>query len=80
MARRGVGEEQRRAAALQAGRKMVSRGERPLYRLRHVDGRWTVDAMSWLTVAASSRSEAMEAARSAIAESLEVSPGAFDID
>jgi hypothetical protein len=59
---------------------MVSRGERPLYRLRQKDGRWTIDAMSWLTVEAGGRSEAMGAARSAIAECLEVDPDSFDVE
>jgi hypothetical protein len=78
MARR-VAEEQKRASALQAGRQMVSRGQRPMYRLRAEDERWTVDAMAWLTVTATSRHEALDAARAAIAEWLEVPPQSFDL-
>jgi hypothetical protein len=35
--------------------------------------------MSWLTLTATSRMEALEAARAAIAVWLEVSPDAFDV-
>src|SRR3954470_2487704 len=37
MARRGMSEAAREHAALQAGRRMVARGERPGYHLRQVD-------------------------------------------
>ena len=33
---------------------MIVRGDRPGYRLWLVDGRWVVDALPWLTVAAES--------------------------
>ena len=59
---------------------MVARGQRPMYRVRAQDGRWTVHAMAWLSVAATGRSEALDAARAAIAEWLEVSPQAFDVE
>jgi len=76
---RHVSEERQRAAALQAARRMIARGERPMYRLRAQDGRWTVDAMSWLTVTAAGHSSALDAARAAIAEWLDVPPEAFDV-
>jgi len=59
---------------------MVSRGQRPLYRLRAQEGRWTVDAMAWLTVTSTSRQGALDAARAAIADWLDVAPEAFDVD
>jgi hypothetical protein len=77
MARSGVSGERKRAAALQAGRQMIARGQRPPYRVRAQDGRWTVDAMAWLSVAATSRPEALDAARAAIAAWLDVSADTF---
>jgi hypothetical protein len=77
---RHVSEERKRVAALQAGRQMIARGQRPLYRLRAQDGRWTVDGMSWLTVTAASRTEAVNVARAAIAEWLDVPRQSFDIE
>jgi hypothetical protein len=60
---------------------MVARGERPGYRIRTAaDGRWYVDAMPWLSVAADGRREAMVEARAAIAGWLEVDPDAFDVE
>jgi hypothetical protein len=59
---------------------MISRGERPLYRLRADDGRWAVDAMSWLPVTAGGHAEALIAARAAISAWLEVPPGSFDVE
>ena len=60
---------------------MVSRGERPGYRLRAAsDGAWTVDALSWVTVTAPSRREALDATRAAIAEWLEMPPDSFDVE
>jgi hypothetical protein len=79
MVRRGVSEERKRAAALQAGRQMIARGERPMYRLRAEDGRWAVDALPWVTVTAAGRQEALDAARAAIGRWLEVAPDAFDL-
>lgn len=49
--RRVSGTSQQQASALQAGRRMVSRGEHPAYRLRMAqDGRWTVREAPWLDV------------------------------
>ena len=59
---------------------MIARGERPMYRLRPQDGRWTVDALPWVTLTATGRREVLEAARAAIAEWLEVPPDAFDLE
>ena len=78
---RHVSEDRKRAAALQAARRMVSRGERPGYRIGLAqDGTWTVDALPWVTVTATGRREAMDGARAAIAEWLDVPPEAFDVE
>jgi hypothetical protein len=76
---RHVSEERKRAAALQAGRQMIARGERPLYRLRAQDGGWTVEGLPWVTVTTTGRREALAAARAGIAEWLNVPPEAFDL-
>ena len=78
---RGMSEARRRDAALAAGRRMIARGERPLHRLRPArDGRWRVDAMPWVTVAATGRREALDEARAAIAGWLEVDAETFDVE
>lgn len=60
---------------------MIARGERPAYRLATgQDGRWGVDAMPWLSVAAVNRREALDEARAAIAAWLQVEPDAFDVE
>ena len=59
---------------------MIARGERPGYRVRLQDGRWTLDARPWVTAAATGRREVQEAATAAIAEWLEVPPDAFDLE
>jgi hypothetical protein len=80
MARR-VSDERQRDAALQAARRMVARGDRPAYRVRMAqDGRWLVDALPWLPLAATSRREALDEARAAIAAWLEVDVAAFDLE
>ena len=75
-----VSEEQRRASALQAARRMVSREERPGYRVHPVDGGWVIDALPWLVVTKGRRGDALGEARSAIAEWLEVATDAFDVE
>jgi hypothetical protein len=60
---------------------MIARGERPCYRVIPVqDGSWTVDALPWLVVMAARRRGAMDEARAAIADWLEVGPDSFDVD
>jgi hypothetical protein len=77
---RHVSEDRKQAAALQAARRMVSRGDRPLYRLRAgQDGRWTVEGCPWLSVSATGRPEAIDEARAVIAAWLDVPPAAFDL-
>ena len=60
---------------------MIARGERPGYRLRTgQDGAWTVDALPWVSVAATGRRDALDAARVAIAEWLDVPTDSFDVE
>ena len=78
---RRLDEARQRAAAHQASRRMIARGDRPAYRVTTAqDGRWTVDAMPWVSVAAVNRREALDEARAAIAAWLEVEPDAFDVE
>jgi hypothetical protein len=65
----------------QASRRMIARGDRPGYRITPAqDGRWHVDALPWLPVSVASRREALDAARTAIAEWLDVLPDTFDVE
>ncbi len=78
---RHVSEATKHAAALQAARRMIARGERPGYRLRAGQDRsWTVDGLPWVTVATTGRRAALHAARATIAEWLDVELGSFDIE
>lgn len=70
----------KQAAALQGGRRMVARGERPRYRLTAAqDGSWTPEVLPWLSVAATGRLAALDAVRAAIAAWLDVPPESFDL-
>ena len=80
MARR-VSEAQKRAPALQAGRRMIARGERPGYRLSAgQDGARTVVGLPGVMVKAKTTKAALTAAKTAIAAVLEVDPESFDLD
>jgi hypothetical protein len=80
MGRPGVSKAAKQAAALQASRRMIVRGDRPAYRITTTqDGRWLVDALPWVSLTASERHEALEEARAAIAEWLGGRPDAFDV-
>jgi hypothetical protein len=69
------------ARAVQAARRMIARGERPGYRLLlGGDGRWRVDGLPGITVAALDRQAASMSIRSTIAAALGVDPMAFDVD
>ena len=60
---------------------MIARGERPGYRLLlGGDGRWRVDGLPGITVAAIDRHAASMSIRSTIAAALDVDPMAFDVD
>jgi hypothetical protein len=68
------------ARAVQAGRRMVSRGEPPCYRFVALpDGSRGADGLPGVTVAGVGRRDAMEAMRAAIAVVLEVPADAFDV-
>lgn len=74
-------EARRRQSAIQAGRRMIARGERPRYRLLPAqDGLWRVDALPWLSVTAAGRLEALGEARVRIAGWLDVAPDTFDVE
>ena len=65
---RHVSEARKHAAALQAARRMIARGERPGYRLRAAqDGSWAVDGHPRVTVTADTERAALAAVRAAIA-------------
>jgi hypothetical protein len=78
---RHASEASRQAAALQAGRRSIARGERPLYRVRTAqDGSWSVEGCPWLSVTASDRRGARESATRAVADWLDVEPDAFEVE
>jgi hypothetical protein len=78
---RRLNEARQRAAAHQASRRMIARGDRPLYRVMTAqDGRWRVDTLPWVSVTATGRREALDEARAAIASWLDVEPDSFDIE
>ena len=81
MTRRGISDADRHDRAVQAARRMVSRGERPSYRLAALeDGSWAVDGLPGVIVTATGRREASDAARVAIAAALDVPADAFDLE
>jgi len=78
---RHVSEALKQASARQAARRLVSRGERPCYRLMAAeDGSWTVDGSLGVTVSAETKRAALTAARTAIAAVSEVDPESFDLE
>jgi hypothetical protein len=81
MSRRGLSDAQCEASARQAARRVIARGERPLYRVRMAqDGRWAVDWCPWLPLAATDRREAVAAARAAVAGWLEVDGSMVEVE
>jgi hypothetical protein len=59
---------------------MIARGDRPAYRaVSATDGRWRVDTLPWVPVM-TGRREALEEARAAIAEWLDVPHDSFDVE
>ncbi len=81
MSRRGFSNAQKQVAAKQGALIQIYRGDQPpLYRVRMApDGRYVVDWCPWLSIEASNRSEALAAARNAIAAWLEVEPDRFEV-
>jgi hypothetical protein len=69
-----------KAAAFQASRRMIARGDRPAYRVTAEDGRWHVDTLPWVPISATGRREALAEARAAIAAWLDVSAESFDVE
>lgn len=60
---------------------MIARGDRPTDRVATaLDGRWVVDALPWVPLTATRRVEALDEARTAIADWLDVAPEAFDVE
>ena len=61
--------------------RTISRGERPLYRVRTAqDGSWRVEWCPWLVGTAANRVVALANARTTIAAWLEVDPDAFEVE
>ncbi len=80
MARRGMSESHRREAAIQASRRMISRGERPMFRVRRSpEGAWILEGMTLDTVG-ETRHAVLDAARAYMAEMLGVHPSSFDLE
>jgi len=80
MARRGLSEASKRAAAIQASRRMIARGERPLYRVRTAPDRsYAIVGSPWLPVPAVGRREVLAAVRAVIAAELAVPADGFDV-
>ena len=81
MSRPAISEALLHARAVQAARRMIARGERPGYRLLlGDDGRWRVDGLPGISVAALDRHAASTTIRSTIARALDVDPMTFDVD
>ena len=67
--------------AVDAGRCMVSRGERPAYRPQPVlDGSWGVSGLPGRGSAATGWRAALDAMQAAISAVLDVDPEAFDLE
>jgi hypothetical protein len=76
-----MSDDRQQHAAMAAGRRMIARGDRPGYRVSTAqDGRWQVEALPWLSVTAKRRRDALDGARVAIAEWLDVTPDSFDVE
>ena len=81
MARRGLSAHEREARARVAALRTIARGESPIYRVRADDyGGWSVDWAPWLTIDATTRAEALAAARRAVSAWLECDPDAFEVE
>jgi hypothetical protein len=81
MPRRGLSEAEQHRRAVQAARRLISGGERPVCRLEALpDGSGAVVGLPVVTVTAARRWEAVEAVRAAIAAILEVPANMFDVE
>lgn len=81
MARRGLSAHEREARARVAAQRTIARGDSPLYRVRADEyGGGSIDWAPWLTIDASDRRSAVEAARRAVSAWLECDPDAVEIE
>ncbi len=65
---------------MQASRRMISRGERPMFRItRSPEGAWILEGTTLDTVG-ETRHVVLDAARAHMAELLGVHPGSFDLE
>ncbi len=81
MARRGLSEASKRAAAIQAARRMIAQGDRPGYRLRPVqDGSWQVDGLPAYPWPLRAGGQPWTPCGRAIAEVLDVDADSFDVE
>lgn len=85
VARRGISEAEQHLRAVQAARRMISRGVRPGYRRQIVQNAvgavaWSLDGLPGVVGIAPSRREAPAAARAVVAAVLEVPSDSFDVE
>ena len=75
-------DEFRRAqTAWSAARRMISRKERPCYRVAETgDGTYYLIELPWISPVPATRDEALARTRDAVATWLDVEPGTFDIE
>jgi hypothetical protein len=73
--------EQQRAAFIQAGRREIALGQRPLYRLRRVGQHdWTVEEATWITFEAARPTIARDLAHAMLATALDVTSDTIDVE
>jgi hypothetical protein len=71
----------RESAARQAAIRTIAGGERPVYRvLPAQDGGWAVLGYPWLVIDAKDRKSALECARTAVVQWLNVGVDDFDVE
>ena len=81
MARRGLSAHEREKRARVAALQTIARGEKPLYRVRLTAAEtWEVEWCPWLSIDATSRSDALAAARRALVAWLECAPDAVEVE
>lgn len=80
MARHGVSDQRKLAAAVQGALRQMAHGERPMHRVRTTeDGRWMVVGVEWADLTSTTHRDALAEARTAMAAMLDVEPSAFDV-
>jgi hypothetical protein len=74
-------ELQRAEAAWSAVRRMIARKERPCYRVAETgDGTYHLIELPWVQPVVATRGTALDRARAAVADRLDIDPGASDIE